>query len=99
MIQSFAKIVSLIILLVGIAASQTTLFAETEFNFLYENISLADANSDTDNDTDDPESLLSYIPTANCDNARGHQNDTMQYTAYLFLNTPFSIRAPPHHYL
>ena len=97
MSRSFTKIVSLIILLVSIAASQTTLFAETESNSLYEDISLSEANSDTD--TDDPESLLSCIPTANNDNSRACQNGTMQYTAYLFLNTPFSIRAPPHHYL
>ncbi len=97
MIQAFTRIVSLIILLVGITASQTTLFAETESKSLYESISLADANSDTD--TDDPESLQSCIPTVNNDNSRACQNRTMQYTAYLFLNTPFSIRAPPHLYL
>ena len=97
MIQKFTKIVSLIVLLVGIAASQTTLFAETESNSLYKNISLTDAHSDID--TDDPESLLFSTLAADIDSVRVCQNDTMQYTAYLFLNTPFLIRAPPHHRL
>ncbi len=95
MIQSFTKIVSLIILLVGITASQTTAFAETESNSLCEYISLADANSDTD----DSESLQSSILATVSARVHAHQNSTVQIITYLVINTAFSIRAPPYLYL
>lgn len=97
MIRSFTKIVSLMLLLMIMAASQTTLFAETESNILYESTNLADSNSGTD--ADDPETLLSSIQVENITHRSVDTLVVVQHTTNILPNRLFTIRAPPYLYL
>ncbi len=97
MVRSVAKIASLLLLLIGIAASQTAVFVGLESNSILETISLADANSDTD--ADDPEFLLIVGHIADHNGLYLCQDGIERYSANLFQNTPLTIRAPPRTYL
>ncbi len=97
MVRSFAKIVSLVLLLVSIAASQTTLFAETESNILYQSATVSD--SDNHSGVDGPETLVVFIQLEESDHRNVDKLVVVECTSNILSNRLLSIRAPPKRYI